>query len=59
MTSCIIRSISYVENHELRRCPLNRWSIVESEDDICVIYSGYEYKRISIKKVVVRCRLRF
>ena len=23
-----------VENHELRRRPLNRWSIVESEDDI-------------------------
>ncbi len=58
MTSCIIVPSS-VENHELRRRPLNRWSIVESEDDICVIYSGYEYKRISIKKVVVLCCLRF
>jgi len=48
-----------VENHELRRRLLNHWSIGEGEDDICVIYSGYKYKRISIKKVVVRCRLRF
>ena len=63
MTSCIIRSISYdrinVENHEIRRRLLNHLSIGEGEIDICVIYSGYKYKRISIKKVVVRCRLRF
>jgi hypothetical protein len=48
-----------VENHELRRGLLNHWSIVEAQDEICVICSGYKYKRISIKKVVVRCRLRF